>query len=210
MNTPIKLKIALQDLPHKCERTLLIPHNVNMLQVHFLIQESMGWLNAHFFEFSDKKGKSEIRVGIPDDFDIDFGDMPKIDATKGKLKNIFIEKNESKPFWYWYDFGDDWWHRITFLKVTKKDLKVYEGVPICIKALGKCPPEDVGGPWGYADFLETIKNKRHPEYSEMRTWYGLEGNESYNEQETDIEEINQFIMEYYNSKNWSKTDFELF
>jgi hypothetical protein len=29
-----------------------------------------------------------------------------------------------------------------------------------IEASGRCPPEDIGGPWGYAEFLEAIANPK--------------------------------------------------
>ena len=33
-------------------------------------------------------------------------------------------------------------------------------------------PDDVGGVWGYADFLKAIRNSRHPEHDEMLEWAG--------------------------------------
>lgn len=203
MNKPIKIKIALKNLPHKCERTLLVPEDINMIQVHFLIQISFGWENCHMFEFVDKKRESNIRVGIPDDFDIDFGLSPKIDIAKASLKPVFIEQNQNKPFWYWYDFGDDWWHHISFLKITKKDLNNYDGKPFCSKAIGKCPPENIGGPWGYAEFLDIINNKKHSEYKNYREWYGL-GKDMYDEMAIDIDEINEDLSHYFKSDFWDK------
>ncbi|WP_230850983.1 plasmid pRiA4b ORF-3 family protein, partial [Pseudomonas syringae group genomosp. 3] len=34
------------------------------------------------------------------------------------------------------------------------------------------PPEDVGGSWGYADFLAAITKPSHPEHDNMLDWYG--------------------------------------
>ncbi len=209
MIPPRKLKIALQDLPHKCERTLLVPENCTMLQLHFIIQESFGWLNAHLFEFSDAKGRATMRVGIPDDFD-DFGGPEKMEAHEVLLKNSFLFENGAKPFWYNYDFGDDWWHKISFLKLTQKEIDAFTGIPYCMDAVGKCPPEDVGGPWGYANFLEVIKNKKHPEHKELREWYGLEPGEVYAENEVSIEKINQYLEDLFNSENWESNEYELF
>ena len=28
--------------------------------------------------------------------------------------------------------------------------------PILIDGTGACPPEDVGGPWGYSDFIDAL------------------------------------------------------
>jgi hypothetical protein len=35
---------------------------------------------------------------------------------------------------------------------------------------GACPPEDVGGPHGYADFLTVLANPTDPEHDHMRGW----------------------------------------
>lgn len=213
MKTPIKLKIELKDLPHKCTRTLLVPEDINMLQLHFIIQESFGWLNAHLFEFCDVKWRAAIRVGVPDDLDDDFNFIemtPKQDVSKVKLKKTFAEENDRKAFWYWYDFGDDWWHQVRFLKVSQKDLKQFDEAPMCIKAEGKCPPEDVGGVWGYAAFLEAIKDKKHPEHKALVKWYGLKRNEVYDENKVDLEKINLYLKDYYNSKEWNASLDDLF
>jgi pRiA4b ORF-3-like protein len=29
--------------------------------------------------------------------------------------------------------------------------------PRLIEATGRCPPEDIGGPWGYPEFLDAIR-----------------------------------------------------
>lgn len=39
-----------------------------------------------------------------------------------------------------------------------------------LDATGRCPPEDVGGVPGYADFLEAIGHPTHPEHEHMRLW----------------------------------------
>jgi 8-oxo-dGTP pyrophosphatase MutT (NUDIX family) len=34
------------------------------------------------------------------------------------------------------------------------------------------PPEDVGGPHGYADFLKSLADRRHPEHADYKRWVG--------------------------------------
>jgi hypothetical protein len=41
-----------------------------------------------------------------------------------------------------------------------------------VAGAGACPPEDVGGTGGYADFLQAVRNRRHPEHAAMLTWVG--------------------------------------
>jgi hypothetical protein len=33
-----------------------------------------------------------------------------------------------------------------------------------------CPPEDCGGPWGYAELLDALADPAHPEYADRRAW----------------------------------------
>ena len=38
--------------------------------------------------------------------------------------------------------------------------------------VGRCPPEDVGGPSGYEEFLEIMSDTAHDSYAETRQWVG--------------------------------------
>jgi hypothetical protein len=42
--------------------------------------------------------------------------------------------------------------------------------PRLIEANGRCPPEDIGGPWGYAEFLEAIGDPKHERHAEFAQW----------------------------------------
>jgi hypothetical protein len=39
-----------------------------------------------------------------------------------------------------------------------------------IAASGRCPPEDVGGPWGYAELLEAIDDPKHARHADLNEW----------------------------------------
>jgi len=42
--------------------------------------------------------------------------------------------------------------------------------PRCIAGKRACPPEDCGGPYGYAELPQTIKDPSHPEHEDMLEW----------------------------------------
>jgi tetratricopeptide (TPR) repeat protein len=44
--------------------------------------------------------------------------------------------------------------------------------PRLIEATGRCPPEDVGGPWGYPEFLDAIHDPKHERHAEFSEWIG--------------------------------------
>jgi Plasmid pRiA4b ORF-3-like protein len=44
--------------------------------------------------------------------------------------------------------------------------------PCLIEVSGRCPPEDCGGPWGYAEMLEAIADPKHERHAELTEWIG--------------------------------------
>lgn len=202
---PIKVKVALENMPYPTYRKLLLPPNINMMQLHFVLQYAMGWHFSHLFQFSDKKGRPTLIASIPVEDDDFYFSSEERKANLVKLNKDFYLQREAKPFWYWYDFGDDWWHKITFQKPTKKDLEAYEGFPLCTEGAGVCPPEDVGGVWGYEEFLEAIENKKHPEHADYREWMCLEPGEKYELEFTDFPGTNKVLKSLPSSPDWKTT-----
>ena len=207
-NPPIKLKINLENMPVSVFRRMLVPADINMMQLHYVIQIAMGWEFAHLFQFSDKKFRGSITIKIPFEDDFEYSEVVKPEEIT--LNSSFQKLRDAKPFYYEYDFGDSWLHKITFQKPSKKDLETFAGVPVCVDAFGACPPEDVGGPWGYTDFLDAINNKKHPEYEEFREWIDLAPKEKYDEEFVDIQQINQNLSGYSKSPEWDVTSDKYF
>ena len=42
-----------------------------------------------------------------------------------------------------------------------------------------CPPEDVGGVYGYRRLVRALRDPEHPDHDEMRTWLGRGHNAEY-------------------------------
>jgi hypothetical protein len=71
---------------------------------------------------------------------------------------------------YLYDFGDDWRHRLELEDTLPAASRaVY---PVCVGGECSAPPEDVGGPSGYEEFLEALSNPHHEEHEEVKAWVG--------------------------------------
>jgi hypothetical protein len=73
---------------------------------------------------------------------------------------------------YAYDFGDGWEHDIVLEKRVYQDPGAQ--LPACIAGNGACPPEDCGGPWGYADLKDTLADPLHEDNGHTLVWLGLE------------------------------------
>ena len=73
-------------------------------------------------------------------------------------------------FTYEYDYGDSWDHEIIVEDLWRVPLGLKSGV--CIGGENACPPEDVGGPHGYAEFVQVLADPDHPEHDRMVEWSG--------------------------------------
>ncbi len=120
----------------------------------------MGWTNSHLHGF---------RIGgqFYTEPDPDYADMV-VDERRIRMNQIAPEV--SAHFIYEYDFGDSWEHALIVEQVLMPDHNV--AYPRCIDRKRACPPEDVGGVTGYAEFLTAIHNPRHPEHDEWLHWAG--------------------------------------
>lgn len=87
-----------------------------------------------------------------------------------RIKLSRLVTGEKFKFIYEYDFGDDWRHAIVVEKILPPDPA--QKLPVCIKGKRACPPEDVGGIWGYETFLEAISDPEHEEHDEYLVWVG--------------------------------------
>ena len=59
--------------------------------------------------------------------------------------------------------------------------------PYVLAGKRACPPEDVGGVWGYASFLEIIRDPKHPEHDDTLAWCG----DSFDSEAFDASQINR-------------------
>src|SRR6266508_1904934 len=90
--------------------------------------------------------------------------------TNSHLYEIRAGDVGTKTMRYLYDFGDGWEHTIRVERLIDPEPGVI--YPRLIEASGRCPPEDVGGPWGYAEFLEAMYDSNHERHAEFAEWIG--------------------------------------
>ena len=66
-------------------------------------------------------------------------------------------------------------------------------MPACLAGKGACPPEDCGGPWGYADLKQALTDPRHEEHESMLDWLALDSAEHFDAAACDLAEINEAL-----------------
>ena len=110
----------------------------------------MGWDDEHLHNFI-VRGKSYGPQGS-DDLDF-FGDDSDEDEEEILISEIAAKMRKVR-FKYEYDFGDSWEHEIVLERRLKPEPDVE--YPRCVDGARACPPEDIGGVWGYYNLLEAI------------------------------------------------------
>lgn len=177
MNQIARLKINLIKMPRPVWRRIEVPVETRLDDLHLVVQDAMGWENCHLYDFSigTQIHYSDIDPNDPFAFGEDAAEI-----TFGEFCSMLPP---SLTFEYTYDFGDTWIHKIKVEDVQVADPNtVY---PRLIKAVRRCPPEDCGGPWGYADFLKAIADPDNEEREELLEWYG----EDFDPETVDVEYI---------------------
>jgi hypothetical protein len=148
-NLVYQFKITLQDSDPAIWRRIQI-QDCTLEDLHFHIQAAMGWENDHLHQF--KIGKQFY--GDPEMLTDMFGKATCIDSTETWISQIVPKGKKRFRFTYEYDFGDSWMHEIEFEGSLQKEAdKKY---PICTEGARACPPEDIGGLYGYYRFLEAV------------------------------------------------------
>jgi Plasmid pRiA4b ORF-3-like protein len=159
----VEMKITLDDVKPAVTRKLVVSTRHSLDELHDIIQTAMGWQNCHMHAFQipgtrESFGDTSMFDGgedMEDEEDVSIGDL--LARSVKKIR-------------YTYDFGDDWHHTITFGKAV--DATPGMTYPMCTDGQGACPPEDCGGPWGYAEKLAILADPKHEDYEETREWMG--------------------------------------
>jgi hypothetical protein len=157
-----RLAITLDEVKPPVRRRVEVPLAIRLDRLHRVFQIVMGWQDYHLYEF--RVGR-DIAYGVPDP---GWDSSPR-PANKTTLASL-LAQTRNKTFKYVYDFGDDWQHTVKLEAFAAPEPQTT--YPRLVSAKGRCPPEDVGGPWGYAEYLEAMADPKHERHAEMVEWCG--------------------------------------
>lgn len=167
-NQIITLHVEIDGILPAVWRRIVVDGDITLRALHHILQAAFGWTDAHLHEYVVE----EHTYGMLDNVHVqedaaDFG-QEILDERKPKLQRLVFP---GQQFTYQYDFGDSWMHAITVEKIEQRPEKL--GSAWIIDGQRSRPPEDVGGIYGYENFLATIKRK--PKTQEVRAlldWAG--------------------------------------
>jgi hypothetical protein len=159
-----QFKITLLDTKPTIWRRIQVI-DCTLTDLHEYIQAAMGWWNYHLHQFEIGGELYSQPAPDGDDFGMEFKDETKVLLSK------LIPKSGRRSRWvYEYDFGDGWRHEILFEGFPPVDSKAK--YPLCLEGERNCPPEDCGGPWGFLEYLDAIRDPRHEQHKELLKWRG--------------------------------------
>jgi hypothetical protein len=172
----LQLKVTLQYVRPAIWRRVVVPDNFSLGDLHWVIQIAMGWTNSHLHSF---------RLGA-DEYGPVGGEMG-LEGPPGDEEDVFLRgliRRKGQKFTYDYDFGDGWRHEILVEKI--EPAVEPHSPPVCLAGKRACPPEDCGGPPGYANVLRVLKKAVTADDRELREWVG-----DYDPEAFDLEALNR-------------------
>lgn len=150
-----RLQATLDEVEPAVVRVIDVPADTRLPELHDLLQAGFGWWDYHLHQFVTADGPT-YGMDLPGE---ELWPPDQIDETTASLPDL------GRQFSYVYDFGDDWHHTITVLGPGGTE-------PGCVDGQGACPPEDCGGPGGYAKLLATLADPSDDEHEHMVDWVG--------------------------------------
>lgn len=169
------IRIKLNNAPVNIWRELVVPSNITLELLAFVILDAMGWKHEHLYQFIGKNNTNYINSReMKEQANSFMGFMSRVqyqNSEKTSLEMVLQPHGERMKFEY--DYGDSWTHDL-WVKGARDYAPGEEPVIKLLKVHGACPPEDSGGVWGYADLLELNKKKRKSsEDKERLDWYDI-------------------------------------
>ncbi|MGH2985196.1 MAG: plasmid pRiA4b ORF-3 family protein [Solirubrobacterales bacterium] len=171
----VEIKVKLQGVSKPpVWRRLRLRANTPLDRLHEAIVAAFGWQGYHMHVFSSG----------PDEFGVPDPELGFIDERRVSLGQLIGGVGERLR--YTYDFGDGWEHEIVAEELLDADPAVH--YPILVEAKGACPPEDCGGPWGYAELKEILADPTHDQHQEMLEWLGLDDASAFDPGAVDVDD----------------------
>ena len=160
-NVVVQIKVKLLGVTKPpVWRRLQVHADTRLDELHAILVAALGWQDSHMHCFTS--GAEEFGEPNPD---LDFTDERRVSLAE-------VIDGAGDRLGYTYDFGDNWEHEIVVEEVLQADRDTH--YPILLAAKGACPPEDCGGPWGYAELKEILADPTHERHEEMLEWLGLD------------------------------------
>ena len=160
MGATLQFRLTLRNIEPAIWRRIRVAPQLTLSELHHVIQVLFGWSERHLWQF-------EIALQTYADYEDEFDELDLVPAKTTRLADL---PATVKRFAYNYDFGDDWQVEIA-IEPCGEELPGGAHV-LCLEGARRGPPDDVGGPWAYPEFLNAVSNPGHREHREKLEWVG--------------------------------------
>jgi len=151
------LRVSLREIEPEIWRSVTVPADMTLAELHDVLQITMGWENCHLHDFEIEG----IRFSSMDLDDSLFA----VDEHAAPLGAV---ARHGSSFLYRYDLGDDWQHDVLVESVVANGA---QGM-VCTGGARACPVEDCGGTDGYMNLLRTLANPNNQGYADAKEYVG--------------------------------------
>ncbi|MBQ0115267.1 MAG: plasmid pRiA4b ORF-3 family protein [Bacteroidales bacterium] len=179
------LRIALKGINPPIWRKLIVPSNINLESLAHVLLLAMAWDCAHLHQFVQNRTFYAVPMD-EDDFGMPFDKDFKKDSRQYTLGDLLT--NEKSTALFEYDFGDSWEHKITVQGIREYEAGECRTRVALVGGKRACPIEDIGGVWGYMNYIEALKHPYSKASKELFEWYG-----KFDPEEFDKDEFAQLI-----------------
>jgi len=163
----LQFKIMLKGIEPLVWRRIQIAESSTFWDLHAAIQDAMGWQENHGYFFTVKELSTQREAFIGSSSTQEDEDI--LPGWQFKLQD-YLKYSTNEVMLYLYDFTDNWEHFIAFEGSFSKQVGV--DYPVCLGGERACPPENIGGVFGYERHLQILFNPRHIFYEETQQLLG--------------------------------------
>jgi hypothetical protein len=163
------IKVTLLGTSPPVWRRILVDRDMTLRNLHLTLQTVMGWENSHLHQFVFPKWNRDSQHG---------SGTKIVNESRARVGDVIGTAGER--LLYEYDFGDGWQHELLLEEVLLGDESFQQ---MCVAGERCCPPEDCGGPQGFAELLEAMADANHPDHEDICAWLGDFAPESFSKEE---------------------------
>lgn len=153
------LRVSIRGIDPPIWREISVPETYTLAQLHRVLQCVFAWLDYHLYDF--RIGRRRFVPAV--------NEMPGIDTAVTTLASLGLKRGSRLV--YTYDYGDDWEHDLEVVHVAREPLNPRAiPMPRVLDGQRAAPPEDCGGPPGYARLLDALADPRNPDHDQAHYW----------------------------------------
>lgn len=157
----LELSVSLRDVLPRPLRRFRVRAQATFGDLHEAIMAATGWGGGHLWTFIVEGRMGDVPIAPEVDGEpLEIGGFPAPDAYRMRLTR-HLGLTGVTACRYLYDFGDGW--ECDVLVHDELTLSAERRQRVLIDAEFAWPPDDCGGPFGFAGLQEAVRTGKDPE-----------------------------------------------